>query len=122
MVVAEDAAPPVPARRATASATSVALVCGVRVMRNKRFDRLLAGTVLGAAMLTPTLSMAQQDRVEPARPLPPSLNGQMLRHRDPAPPPQFQIPAMQQRETTPAHAIATPTRPNAWLNPQIEAR
>jgi len=109
MVVAEDAAPPVPARRATASATSVALVCGVRVMRNKRFDRLLAGTVLGAAMLTPTLSMAQQDRVEPARPLPPSLNGQMLRHRDPAPPPQFQIPAMQPREATPARALATPT-------------
>jgi len=78
-------------------------------MRNKRFDRLLAGTVLGAAMLTPTLSMAQQDRVEPARPLPPSLNGQMLRHRDPAPPPQFQIPAMQQREATPARALATPT-------------
>ena len=77
-------------------------------MRNKRFDRLLAGTVLGAAMLTPSLTMAQQDRVESVKPLPPSLNGQMLRQRDPLPPPQFQTPALPQREATPARAVATP--------------
>jgi len=76
-------------------------------MRNNRFDHLLAGTMLGAAMLAPSLSMAQQDRVESARPLPPSLNGQMLRHRDPAPP-QFQVPALPQRDAAPARAVATP--------------
>ncbi|MCK9914607.1 L,D-transpeptidase family protein [Microbacteriaceae bacterium K1510] len=80
-------------------------------MRNKRFDRLMAGTMLGAAMLTPSLVMAQQDRVESVKPLPPSLNGQMLRQRDPVPPPQFQAPALQQREAIPARAVVTPAPP-----------
>lgn len=57
-------------------------------MRNKRFSRLLAGTVLSAAIVAPTLTNAAPDRVETVRPLPPSLNGQMQRHRaaPPAPP------------------------------------
>ena len=84
-------------------------------MRNNRFDRLLAGTVLSAAIAVPSLAIAQQDRVESVRPLPPSLNGQMLRQRDvpPPPPPQhYQAPAqLPQRDAAPvppARAVATP--------------
>ncbi len=61
-------------------------------MRKERFDRLLAGTMLALIVTTPTLSIAAPDRVESVRPLPPSLNGRPLRHRDavPTPPPQQQ--------------------------------
>ncbi len=76
-------------------------------MRKTRFDQLLAGTVLSAALVAPTLAAAEPDRVESARPLPPSLNGQMLRRRDT---PQAQVPAPQQREpvATPASVPASP--------------
>ena len=71
-------------------------------MRKKRFDRFLAGTVLAVAIAAPTLSIATRDRVESVRPLPPSVNGQMLRHRDTMPtqrPPGR--PAPRQREVVP---------------------
>lgn len=57
-------------------------------MRKERFDRLLAGTMLALIVTAPTLSTAASDRVESVRPLPPSLSGRPLRHRDAVPPPQ----------------------------------
>ena len=73
-------------------------------MRNKRFSRLLAGTVMSAAIVAPALTNAAPDRVETVRPLPPSLNGQMQRHRaaPPAPPPsQAPSAAPRQRDAAP---------------------
>jgi murein L,D-transpeptidase YcbB/YkuD len=67
-------------------------------MRKNKFDLLLAGTALALIVAAPTLAIAAPDRVESAVPPPPSLNGQMPRHRAiaPAPPPA--------RETQPAAA------------------
>ena len=56
-------------------------------MRKNKFDRLLAGTMLAAIVAAPTFALAAPDRVESVRPLPPSLNGQPLRHREAAPVP-----------------------------------
>src|SRR5471032_3584632 len=56
-------------------------------MRKTRVDHLLAGTMLALIVATPTLVVAAPDRVESAVPLPPSLNGQPLRHREAAPVP-----------------------------------
>jgi murein L,D-transpeptidase YcbB/YkuD len=58
---------------------------GVRDMRKSGVDRLLAGTMLAAAVMMPVLANAAPDRIESVRPLPPSLNGQILRHHDAAP-------------------------------------
>ena len=54
----------------------------------RRFDRLLAGTALALIVAAPGVAPAAP-RVETVRPLPPSLNGQPLRHREapPVPPP-----------------------------------
>ena len=54
-------------------------------MFSVRFDRLLAGTMLAAVMAVPSPAPAAPNRVESARPLPPSLNGQIIRHRAPLP-------------------------------------
>jgi murein L,D-transpeptidase YcbB/YkuD len=73
-------------------------------MRNKRFSRLLAGTVMSAAIVAPTFTNAAPNSVETVRPLPPSLNGQMQRHRatPPAPPPsQAPSAAPRQRNAAP---------------------
>jgi murein L,D-transpeptidase YcbB/YkuD len=64
-----------------------------------RFDRLLAGTVLAVAVAAPSLATGAP-RVETVYPAPPSLNGRVVRHREPtqAPPPaHVQMP----REATP---------------------
>ncbi|MSO67916.1 MAG: hypothetical protein EXQ82_08940 [Pseudolabrys sp.] len=76
-------------------------------MRKERFESLLAGTMLALIVATPTLSVAAPDRLESARPLPPSLNGQPLRRREvaPVPPPpllQRVIPVPEPRAQTPA--------------------
>ncbi len=72
-------------------------------MRKESFDRLLAGTVLALIVATPTLSIAAPDRLESAVPLPPSLNGQPLRHHDAqAVPPQSDTPAPEPRAQAPA--------------------
>jgi len=64
-------------------------------MRKRQFDRLLAGTVLALTIAAPALSIAAPDRIESVRPLPPSLNGQPLRHREAAPvPPPLGVPAV----------------------------
>jgi murein L,D-transpeptidase YcbB/YkuD len=57
-------------------------------MRPYRFDRLLAGTILAAAVAAPSFAQATP-RVETVYPAPPSLNGRVIRHHDPvdAPPP-----------------------------------
>jgi len=78
-------------------------------MRNNRF--LLAGTVLSAAVAMPSLALAQQDRVESVRPLPPSLNGQMLRQRDVSPQ-HYQAPAqLPQRDAAPAASTRAVAKP-----------
>lgn len=81
-------------------------------MRKIRFDRLLAGTVLSAAIAAPSLAIAQ-DRVESVRPLPPSLNGQVFRSRElpPSPPRHQQTPAPQ-REAAP---VPPPTRASSAM-------
>ena len=57
-------------------------------MRENRFDRLLAGTVLAVAVAAPGLALAAP-RVETVYPAPPSLNGRIIRHQEPMqePPP-----------------------------------
>ncbi len=66
-------------------------------MRNGKFDRLLAGSVLAAIIAAPGASLAAPDRVESIRALPPSLNGERPRHREanPVPPPTPQAAAPQ---------------------------
>jgi murein L,D-transpeptidase YcbB/YkuD len=81
-------------------------------MRKERLERLLAGTVLALIVATP--SIAAPDRVESARPLPPSLNGQPLRHRDAAPavPPPMQR-VIDMPETPRAQALPVAPEPRA---------
>jgi murein L,D-transpeptidase YcbB/YkuD len=55
-------------------------------MRKNKFDLLLAGTML-ALIAAPTHAVAAPDRIETVVPMPPSLNDQMPRHREAAPPP-----------------------------------
>ena len=71
-------------------------------MRATRFDRLLAGTVLAAAVAVPAF-VAAAPRVETVYPAPPSLNGRVIRHHEPAhePPPAPQ-PAAARPEPAPA--------------------
>ena len=84
-------------------------------MRQNRFDRLLAGTILAATVAAPTLAMAAP-RFESAQPEPPSINGRIIiQRRQPAPlPPSTRAQAQAQpreREatTTPArHEIGAP--------------
>src|ERR1700754_3674849 len=79
-------------------------------MRKSGFDRLLAGTMLAAAVTMPMLANAAPDRVESVRPLPASLNGQVLRHRDAAPANPPDAPAPRRYEAAPETAppVATP--------------
>src|SRR5476651_2709153 len=85
-------------------------------MRKGRFDRLLAGTVLSLIVAAPTLSNAAPDRIESVGPLPPSLNGQLPRHRDAAPvppPPATYVPAPPSRNAdtdAPRNADVSPPR------------
>jgi L,D-transpeptidase YcbB len=76
-------------------------------MRKRQFDRLLASTVLALTVVAPTLSVAAPDRVESARPLPPSLNGQTPRHREAAPVPPPALPAA----TAPEPRAQAPAEP-----------
>ncbi|HEY4980376.1 MAG TPA: hypothetical protein VII24_00200 [Pseudolabrys sp.] len=76
-------------------------------MRKRQFDRLLASTVLALTVVAPTLSVAAPDRVESARPLPPSLNGQTPRHREAAPMPPPALPAA----TAPEPRAQAPAEP-----------
>jgi murein L,D-transpeptidase YcbB/YkuD len=82
-------------------------------MRKQSFDRLLAGTMLALIAAAPATSNAAPDRLESARPLPPSLNGQAPRRREaaPMPPPQQRIIPVQQprAETLPP----APVQPEA---------
>jgi len=71
-------------------------------MRNIRFDRLLAGAVLALAVGAPGLSFAAPRQVESLAPLPPTLNGRPVVHRDVAPPaPQAAAP-----KTSVSNAVA----------------
>ena len=67
-------------------------------MRATRFDRLLAGTVLAAAVAVPAF-VAAAPRVETVYPAPPSLNGRVIRHHEPAhePPPAARAQALPPR-------------------------
>ena len=68
-------------------------------MRATRFNRLLAGTILAAAVAVPTF-VAAAPRVETVYPAPPSLNGRVIRHHEPAQEPRAQaLPP--QREAAP---------------------
>jgi len=71
-------------------------------MRATRFDRLLAGTVLAAAVAIPSLMQAAP-RVETVYPAPPSLNGRVIRHHEPAqePPLTDRAQALPQRDAAP---------------------
>ena len=85
-------------------------------MRQTRFDRLLAGTILAATVAAPTFAIAAP-RFESAQPEPPSINGRVIVHRrQPAPlPPDTRAQAQpREREATPVpppparHEIAPP--------------
>jgi L,D-transpeptidase YcbB len=71
-------------------------------MRATRFDRLLAGTILAAAVAIPSLMQAAP-RVETVYPAPPSLNGRVIRHHEPAqePPLTDRAQALHQRDAAP---------------------
>jgi murein L,D-transpeptidase YcbB/YkuD len=114
-------------------------------MRKNRFNRLLAGTALAAAIAAPTMSPAAPDRIESVRPPPPSVNGQVIRHRAPqtqtppniipvrretapvaapAPQPVPPAPVVQQREPAPAappREVATESRASASLDAPLAA-
>ena len=92
-------------------------------MRKSGFDRLLAGTMLAAAVTMPMLANAAPDRVESVRPLPPSLNGQVLRHRDAAPANPPDAPAPRRYEAAPETAppVATPAAESEPAPLQIAA-
>jgi murein L,D-transpeptidase YcbB/YkuD len=61
-------------------------------MRNNRFDRWLAGSMLATVIAVPTIGLAAPDRIESVRPLPPSFHGQVPHYRDAAPlPPAAQV-------------------------------
>ena len=70
-------------------------------MSKFRFDRLLAATLLAAA--APAVAQAAPDRVRSVLPLPPSLNGEMIRHSDQVPEPPS-APAARVQEK-PAEAV-----------------
>ena len=79
-------------------------------MRENRFDRLLAGTVLAVAVAAPGLAIAAP-RVETVYPAPPSLNGRIIRHQEPMqePPPAARAQALpRQREATPVPPAPQP--------------
>ncbi|MFN3657501.1 MAG: murein L,D-transpeptidase [Pseudolabrys sp.] len=80
-------------------------------MRHNRFDRLLAGTVFFAAVALPTVSSAAPDRIESVRPLPPSVNGQVQRARQPLQTPPNSLPP--RREAAPPAPPAPPALPAA---------
>src|SRR6185312_12025553 len=93
-------------------------------MRAFRFDRMLAGTVLAAAVAVPSLSPAAP-RVETVYPAPPSLNGRVIRHHEPveAPPAATRAQA-QPREAAPLPPPApqpAATRPEPAPAPAREA-
>jgi murein L,D-transpeptidase YcbB/YkuD len=92
-------------------------------MRKNGFDRLLAGTMLAAAVTMPMLANATPDRVESVRPLPPSLNGQVLRHRDalPATPPDAPAPRRHEAAPAPVPPAATPAAASGPAPAQIAA-
>src|SRR6185437_14841777 len=72
-------------------------------MRENRFDRMLAGTVLAVAVAAPGLALAAP-RVETVYPAPPSLNGRIIRHQEPMqePPPAARAQALpRQRDSAP---------------------
>lgn len=85
-------------------------------MRQNRFDRLLAGTILAATVAAPAFAIAAP-RLESALPEPPSINGRVVVHRrQPAPlPPDTRAQAQpREREAAPVpppparHEIAAP--------------
>jgi len=85
-------------------------------MRQNRFDRLLAGTILAATVAAPAFAIAAP-RFESALPEPPSINGRVIVHRrQPAPlPPDTRAQAQpREREAAPVpppparHEIAAP--------------
>jgi L,D-transpeptidase YcbB len=80
-------------------------------MRKGGLDRLLASTILAAAVTLPVLAIAAPDRVESVRPPPPSLNGQVPRHRaaPPATPPDASAPRQRDAAPEPLPPIAAPT-------------
>ncbi|HEY6834137.1 MAG TPA: L,D-transpeptidase family protein, partial [Pseudolabrys sp.] len=80
-------------------------------MRKGGLDRLLASTILAAAVTLPVLAIAAPDRVESVRPPPPSLNGQVLRHRaaPPATPPDAPAPRQRDAAPEPLPPVAAPT-------------
>jgi murein L,D-transpeptidase YcbB/YkuD len=78
-------------------------------MRATRFDRLLAGTILAAAVAVPTF-VAAAPRVETVYPAPPSLNGRVIRHHEPA---QEPPPAARAQALPPRHEAAPAPEPAA---------
>jgi murein L,D-transpeptidase YcbB/YkuD len=78
-------------------------------MRATRFDRLLAGTILAAAVAVPTF-VAAAPRVETVYPAPPSLNGRVIRHHEPA---QEPPPAARAQALPPRHEAAPAPQPAA---------
>src|SRR3569623_2925973 len=74
-------------------------------MRATRFDRLLAGTILAAAVAVPTF-VAAAPRVETVYPAPPSLNGRVIRHHEPA-----QEPPAPRAQALPPQREAAPVPP-----------
>ena len=82
-------------------------------MRATRFDRLLAGTILAAAVAVPTF-VAAAPRVETVYPAPPSLNGRVIRHHEPAQEPRAQaLPP--QRDAAP---VPPPAPQHAAVRPE----
>jgi murein L,D-transpeptidase YcbB/YkuD len=78
-------------------------------MRKSGFDRLLAGAMLAAAVTMPIVATAAPDRVESVRPMPPSLNGQVLRHHDVEPATPSDMPAPRRQEAAPEPPPAAET-------------
>ena len=76
-------------------------------MRATRFDRLLAGTILAAAVAVPTFAAAAP-RVETVYPAPPSLNGRVIRHHEPV-----QEPPAPRAQALPPQREAAPVPPPA---------
>ena len=94
-------------------------------MRNSGFDRLLAGTMLAAAVATPTMSSLRRIGIESVRPPPPSLNGQVMRHREAAPtptPPQTSSVRRDRARRRAGAAPAAATRAAGARRPAAERR
>ena len=89
-------------------------------MRNKKFERLMAGTMLAAIVAMPGIASAAPERVESARPLPPSFNGQPIRHREAAPVPPPSAQPMQQPYSAPEPRVEPQAAPAA-VEPRVQA-